>query len=117
MARRSEVIVKLNKLPEIGSGLRKRIAEETKNAALAIEAEEKRLITEQDAVDTGFMRGSVQAQPTDSDLIWVIGNAAEYSPMVNYGTSKMPARPFVEPALDTVAPQYQANIKKILNDA
>lgn len=48
-------------------------------------------------VDTGFLRNSGQTGRMD-DVPWV-GFAADYAEFVEFGTSKMPAQPFLRPAM------------------
>lgn len=50
-------------------------------------------------VDTGNLKNSVVANPRGA-LTWVVGIGAEYGVNLEYGTSKMAARPFVRPAIN-----------------
>jgi hypothetical protein len=53
-------------------------------------------------VDTGNLKNSVQANATLDPLTWVLDVGAFYAVMLEYGTLRMAARPFVRPALDRV---------------
>lgn len=50
-------------------------------------------------VKTGFLRDSISAQAV-SDLEVDIEAAAPYSAAVEYGTQRMPARPYLTPAVE-----------------
>lgn len=55
-------------------------------------------------VDTGTTKNSIGA---DIDgLIAVIGPTTSYAPFLEYGTYKMPPRPFMGPAADQVEPGF-----------
>jgi len=53
-------------------------------------------------VDTGKLRNSIRAESLGG-MNWMIATDAEYGPHLEYGTSKMAARPFMSPALDYMA--------------
>lgn len=111
------IVIKKNDLANKSAAVRAAAAQEIARAAMALEAREKEYITELDAVDTGFMRSSVQALPdSDDGLRWIVGNAADYSPVINYGGHNRPARPFIEPAVEDVRPQFIGNLKRALAD-
>lgn len=115
MATKNKLVYKLNKLDSLTDDMRAAVAKEVQNAALALEATEKQIIIQKDIVDTGFLLNSVQAQKK-SEMEWVVGNGAEYSPHQNYGTTRQPARPFVEPAIEVVFPQFLANVAKAIDN-
>lgn len=52
------------------------------------------------AVDTGFLRGSIGSDFSDSGLSAEIGPTADYGIWVELGTSVMPAQPYLTPAFD-----------------
>lgn len=109
----SAIRITKNDIPRITREYRATAATEVKNAALALEAQEKQFIVTNDSIDTGFMLNSVQAEQV-SELTWSVGNGAEYSIYVNYGTYKQAPAPFVEPAVDIVNPQFVENLRKAL---
>ncbi len=85
-------------------------------SAADLEAAMKRNIVEMDAVDTGFMLGSVG---TDLDLpnaSAVVGPTAEYAPYVNWGTHKVAPRPFADNAADEVFPSFVSAIEALGGD-
>ena len=63
-------------------------------------------ITIMGAVDTGRLRNSI-THTADSEWAY-IGTNVEYAPYVEYGTSKMPARPFLSTAAQAYADEYLA---------
>lgn len=77
--------------------------EATRRATLAgaqvFEGHIKVNIQRQDLIDTGFMLNSVTAEST-SNTEAEAGSKAEYAIYHEYGTSKMPARPYMRPAFD-----------------
>lgn len=85
-------------------------------AAAEVEAAMKRNIVELNAVDTGFMLGSVGTDLDMAGLSAAVGPTAEYAPYVNYGTDKMPPRPFAEMAADEVLPSFTAAVEKLGGD-
>lgn len=112
------IIIKRNDLAGKSAAIKAAAAQEIARAAMALEAREKEYIVEVDAIDTGFMLNSTQAVPdSDDGLRWIVGNNANYSPYINYGTTTRPPRPFIEPAVDDVRPQFVENMKRAINDA
>lgn len=107
------VTVRFNKVPQLSGNLRKLAAETVEGAALQTEAIAKPLAP----VDTGFLRSSIQAQKGDSDLTWEVGVGAEYGLFQEFGTYKMPAHPFITPAVEIVRPQFMANMGDIVDEA
>jgi len=55
-------------------------------------------------VRTGFLRGSIYWRPINL-MHFVFGAAADYAKFVEYGTSRVAARPFLRPAMDMVWPE------------
>lgn len=55
-------------------------------------------------VDTGELRGSICASPAPDGA--VLRADAPHAAMVEYGTSKMPPRPFMLPAARAVAAEF-----------
>lgn len=112
------LVIKRNDIANKSAAIKDAAAREIARAAMALEAREKEIIVEIDAIDTGFMLNSTQALPdSDDGLRWIVGNAASYSVYINYGVLGRPPRPFVEPAVDDVRPQFIDNMKRAINDA
>jgi HK97 gp10 family phage protein len=99
--------VTIKGLPELKGKLAKLSAEmrgdASRRATLAgaqvFESGIKMNIQRQGLIDTGFMLNSVTAQNT-SGTEADVGPAAEYAIYHEYGTSRMPARPYMRPAFD-----------------
>ena len=85
-------------------------------SALQMEAEAKQNIVAMDAVDTGYMLGSVGIIEQSALSVTVAVGAEEYPLYVEYGTSKMEARPFWRRARETVGPQFRDAAEKLLKD-
>lgn len=109
----SGIDIKFNHLAQIAAKLHNDAIAETAKAAHALEAQEKQKVIQDDAVDTGFMVNSIQAQQVDK-FNWIVGNGAEYSPHVNYGTIHQPARNFVEYSVAIIGPQYIAAMNRLV---
>ena len=83
---------------------------------LQMEAEAKQNIVAMGAVDTGYMLGSVGIIEQSALSVTVAVGAEEYPFYVEYGTSKMEARPFWRRARETVAPLFRDAAEKLLKD-
>ena len=55
------------------------------------------------AVVTGTLRASIthRLEEEDGDTVGYVGTNVEYAPYLEFGTSRMAARPFMFPALET----------------
>lgn len=80
--------------------------------ALGLQAEGNAIdeITSMKAVDTGRLRGSI-SHAHDDEAAYV-GTNVEYAPYVEYGTYKMPSRPFLRNAVANYSDDY----KKIIEE-
>ena len=83
---------------------------------LQMEAEAKQNIVAMGAVDTGYMLGSVGIIEQSALSVTVAVGAEEYPVYVEYGTSKMEARPFWRRARETVGQQFRDAAEKLLKD-
>ena len=83
---------------------------------LQMEAEAKQNIVAMGAVDTGYMLGSVGIIEQSALSVTVAVGAEEYPFYVEYGTSKMEARPFWRRARETVGPLFRDAAEKLLKD-
>lgn len=61
---------------------------------------------------TGHLAGSIIVEKLDKGMMVEIGPTAPYGPYVEYGTRKMPERPFLHPAYDVVAKKFPEKIIK-----
>ena len=83
---------------------------------LQMEAQAKMNIVSMGAVDTGYMLGSVGIIEQSALSVTVAVGAEEYPAYVEYGTSKMEARPFWRRARETVTPLFRDAAEKLLKD-
>lgn len=58
-------------------------------------------------VDTGRLRNSITHERDDEEGQVQIGTNVEYAPYVEYGTSRMDAQPYLEPAILDNISEYQ----------
>ena len=86
-----------------------------KIAAFAVERKGK----EKSPVDTGANRDSIFVAEVD-DIggapAYRIGPTTEYGPFLEFGTSKMSARPYMIPALESESPRLKEAITQIMRD-
>lgn len=73
-------------------------------------------ITQMKAVDTGRLRSSMTYQVDSRNDQVVVGTNVEYAPYVNYGTSRMPARPFMENSVLNHKSDYQEIVANVLGE-
>ena len=97
-----------------------RQVEEKVNAALKIAAfSVERKGKEKSPIDTGANRDSIFVAEVD-DIggapAYRIGPTTEYGPFLEFGTSKMPARPYMIPALESERPRLIEAITQIMQE-
>ena len=63
-------------------------------------------------VDIGNLRNSISYEVNDNTVY--IGTNVEYAPYIEFGTYKMLARPYLEPALSNYIGTYESIIKSEL---
>lgn len=90
-------------------------SDEIKNTALSIERNAK----QRTPVDTGRLRGSIQSQFSESmgGVQADIGTNVEYANFIEYGTRKMAARPFLNPAFDEETQGLEDRIRDAIRSA
>lgn len=73
------------------------VAKELARRAIRVESAAKRLAP----VDTGRLRSSItwRLERDSAGLMAVVGTNVHYAPYQEFGTSRMPAHPFLRPAL------------------
>ena len=99
----------------MNAGFQDKIKTVVQIAARNIEKDAKQRMTDWPAVDTGDTRGSIFVDPGTPSFSQRIGPTTEYAPFIEFGTSRMSARPFMIPALEKEAPRFQdALINQIL---
>ena len=73
-------------------------------------------ITDMRAVDTGRLRGSMTSKVDTANRQVIAGTNVEYAPYVNYGTSRMPARPFMENSVINYKDDYKEIVASVLGE-
>lgn len=113
---RTVVTIVYNYLPRISKRLRPAADEICGETAREIRDTEKVLVP----VDTGALRASIHEEK-EAEAKWAVlaGDEADaevnYAGFVNYGTSRMAARPFVEPAAEQARSGFMAKMKDLEN--
>ena len=65
------------------------------------------------ATDTGFLQSNIYVQKSPSGLSGSVISQAEYSSALEFGTSKMGARPFMQPSAEEVRPKMRRRARRI----
>lgn len=66
--------------------------------------------------DTGRLANSITFDRV-GDLTATVGSALNYAPWLEYGTSRMAARPFFRPAVERMRPKYIGKLEDIIRRA
>ena len=66
------------------------------------------------ASDTGFLANNIITRIEGNGLEGEVISQAEYSQFLEYGTSKMGARPFMQPSLEQNRPKIRARLRKLI---
>ncbi len=65
------------------------------------------------ATDTGNLAGSLQSELDKNSYVGSYGTSVDYAPHLEYGTSKMAARPFLTPAAEQARPGFMRKVKSL----
>ena len=65
------------------------------------------------ATDTGFLISNISGNLNFNGFSGEVQSLADYSEALEFGTSKMGARPFLQPSLEQVRPKVKRLIRKI----
>lgn len=107
--------IKRNDIPEIVESWKPTARLIVQEHSYDLEAQMKRIITDKNIIDTGALLNSTQVQRFEDDgLTSLTGPTVDYAIHQEYGTTRQPARPFVQPAFDLVAPRFTADLKRRL---
>lgn len=127
-----KIKVAYDKIPEYSVKVNRAANKAALKTALDTQRRIKRNIKSVGAVRTGYMRDSVYANVGPSKaavsagkgvisvssgprVFGEVGVGADYAYYVEYGTSKMKARPFFRPAIDEMERTFARNIRDIKN--
>lgn len=101
------ITVERNDFPKIADKVPRVVERVVAKTALDLSAQMK----VRAAVDTGFMRGSIQAKRVSASH-WRVTVGAEYGIYVEMGTRHTRAQPFVQPSVAAIAPVFRSAMKK-----
>ena len=101
-----EIQVVSNQFPSIAAAFSGAVADAVDTVAFQIEADAKDLVP----VDTGHLKGSIQAQPSNDGLSAAVNVFATYAAYVEFGTSRMRAQPYLVPAVEMNRPRLEASL-------
>ena len=127
-----------NHFPQIASKLDEVLGQVVRKTAFDLQANMQARIRANGQIDTGFMVNSVYVRtidesnygatgepqkkgqkkfeeveaPPDKHTAYV-GVGAEYGYWQNYGTRFQPARPFLEPAIETTRPSFEEAVSRV----
>ncbi len=76
----------------------------------------KEALTKQEAVKTGNLRDSIAFKVNESEKAVTVGTNVDYGIYVEYGTKKMPERPFIKPAATEHSEVYKNIVKSELKN-
>lgn len=65
------------------------------------------------ASDTGFLASNIHISRSPSGLSGAVESRANYSEALEFGTSKMAARPFLQPSAEEVRPKIRRKIREL----
>jgi HK97 gp10 family phage protein len=65
--------------------------------------------------DTGRLVNSIEFDRI-GDLTATVGSKLAYATYLEYGTSRMAARPFFRPAVEQIGPKFMARLEKAIGD-
>ncbi len=99
-----EVIANIGKA---AAAIEKATGAAVREAAMMVEREAKT----NTPVDTGRLRGSI-ASEEKTPLLFEVGTNVEYAAFIEFGTSKMAAQPYLEPAVESARSKYPDLIKE-----
>ena len=66
------------------------------------------------ASDTGFLANNIITKLSSDGLSGEVTSRADYSQFLEFGTSKMGARPFMQPSLEENRPKIRARVRRLL---
>lgn len=65
------------------------------------------------ANDTGFLASNIKVAAKPDGLSGAVESRANYSAYLEFGTSKMAARPFMQPSAEEVRPKIRRRIREL----
>ena len=94
-------------------------ADELSNTAYSVEKTAKENIKRNKTVDTGRLLGSISTdiKQDGSGITAEVGTNVEYANYIEYGTYKMSAKPFLNPAFEEETEGLENRIRQAIRDA
>ena len=94
-------------------------ADELSNTAYSVEKTAKENIKRNRTVDTGRLLGSISTdiKQDGSGVTAEVGTNVEYANYIEYGTYKMGAKPFLNPAFEEETEGLENRIRQAIRDA
>lgn len=100
-------------LTQAATSIDEKAARVVEDAGFDVSAHAKTIVP----VDTGATRDSISAQSVESPHIdLIVGPETHYAPHLEFGTSRMAPRPFMDPAADAVRPSFEKALADLLDD-
>lgn len=106
-----KVSVEMNITRTILAQARQAASEIVRKTALDLSAQAK----QRSPVDTGYNRASIVARKVN-DLTYQVSVGSEYGFYLEYGTYKMAPQPYFNPAIEHVAPSFEAAMRATFHD-
>lgn len=101
-----------NDLPKLRGRTRRKAGEIVRKTVFDLEAQAKQNIVAMNAVDTGAMLNSTQGAMTD-EMSGRVAVGVDYGLYVHEGTRRMPGRPFLRMAGETVGGQFDKAMRGV----
>jgi HK97 gp10 family phage protein len=109
MAGDFKIVIEFDLTAKISAQVQEKAIQAVQKAARDIEAHAKTVVP----VRTGNLKNSILAEQ-ESDLVWHVAPHTDYAIYVEYGTSRMGARPYMRPAAEKVGPVFIEAMKQIV---
>jgi HK97 gp10 family phage protein len=108
----TSVSVTFNRFPEIAAALPEKTKVVVAKTARDIEADAKNVVP----VDTGNLKNSIDVEFENDGLTAIVAPHTEYAVLVEFGTRRMSAQPFMTPAAERNRPAFIAAMKQMLKE-
>ena len=89
------------------------IMQGTKSGNIRPDGSRASAVGEYPATDTGFLQSNIYIQKSPSGLSGSVVSQAKYSSALEFGTSKMGARPFMQPSAEEVKPKIRRRARSL----
>lgn len=105
--------IQANRFPAIIAGLESKTRAIVAKTAIDLQSHARTRVP----VDTGTLKNSIQAAEVRTSAAgrvhWRVTVGADYGMYVEWGTVRMAAQPFIQPAIAAVSPSFYAAMKKV----